>query len=72
MVRRGNIESQAYAAADRYMTVKELTELFHVTTKTIYRWRDAGKITPAAKVGRLLLFDRQEVEALIRNSGYVR
>lgn len=46
-----------------YYTTEEVMAMFHITKRTIYRWRDAGKIHPV-KAGRRLLFDRAEIDAL--------
>lgn len=50
-------------ARGRYYTTEEVMAMFHITKRTIYRWRDAGKIHPV-KAGRRLLFDRAEIDAL--------
>ena len=50
-------------ARGRYYTTEEVMAIFHITKRTIYRWRDAGKINPV-KAGRRLLFDRAEIDAL--------
>ncbi len=47
----------------RYVTTEEIMALYHVCRKTVYRWRDAGRLH-ALKAGRRLMFDRAEVEAL--------
>ena len=47
----------------RYMTTEEVMALYHVTSRTVYRWRDAGRIH-SVRAGRRLLFERVEVEAL--------
>lgn len=51
-------------ARGRYYTTEEVMALFRITKRTIYRWRDAGKIHPV-KAGRRLLFDREEIDALL-------
>lgn len=47
----------------RTMTTAELCEEYHITRRTAYRWCESGKLHPT-RAGRLLLFDRDEVEAL--------
>lgn len=49
---------------DRYMTAQDVADLYRVTVRTVWRWRDAGKLREAKRAGKAVLFDRQEVEAL--------
>lgn len=49
---------------DRYMTAQDVADLYHVTVRTVWRWRDSGKLREAKRAGKAVLFDRQEVEAL--------
>ena len=46
-----------------YLTTEQVCSLYSVTPRTVYRWRDAGKIH-GLKAGRRLLFARDEVEAI--------
>lgn len=50
------------ADAERYMTTEDICAMYHVTRRSVYRWRAAGKLH-GVKVGRRVLFDRDEVEA---------
>lgn len=52
------------AESRRYMTTDEVMALFHVVRKTVYRWNDSGKLH-GIKAGHKLLFERDEVEALL-------
>lgn len=51
-------------AERKYMTTEDICDLYHVTRRTVYRWKGTGKLS-AHKVGKRLLFDPVEVEALI-------
>ena len=57
------LNERVEVARGRYYTTEEVMALYHVTSKTVYRWRDAG-LLHSKKVGRRLLFDRAEVDAL--------
>lgn len=46
----------------RFMNIHELSEFLGVCVNTIYSWGSQRKI-PFVKVGRLLRFDRQKIEA---------
>lgn len=50
------------------LEIKELCELFHVERRTLYRWIKEGKLH-GVKFGRKWLFDRAEVEALLKRGG---
>ena len=50
------------------MTVEEVAEYLRVTPSSIYEWAKAGKM-PAAKVGRLWRFHREEIDAWVREGG---
>lgn len=52
-----------YQDGGDFITTEQICELFHVTPRTVYRWKEAGKIH-GTKAGRRLLFNRKEVEAL--------
>ncbi|MBQ9002368.1 MAG: helix-turn-helix domain-containing protein [Eggerthellaceae bacterium] len=57
------LSERVEVARGRYYTTEEVMAIFHITKRTIYRWRDAGKVNPV-KAGRRLLFDRTEIDAL--------
>lgn len=48
------------------MTVEEVAEALRVSKVTVYRWQDAGKLQ-GRKVGRRLLFKREDVVQIIEN-----
>jgi excisionase family DNA binding protein len=54
--------------AKEVMTVEEVAEYLRVTPSSIYEWAKAGKM-PAAKVGRLWRFHREEIDAWVRRGG---
>jgi len=54
--------------ARQVMTVEEVAEYLRVTSSSIYEWAKAGKM-PAAKVGRLWRFHREEIDAWMRKGG---
>lgn len=47
------------------MDMKQVCEYLHLTRPAIYRRIDAGLLTPL-HVGKRLLFDRSQVEALVK------
>lgn len=49
---------------NRYMTAQDVADLYHVNIRTVWRWRDSGKLKEARRAGRAVLFDREQVEAL--------
>ena len=51
--------------ADRLMTVEEVAEYLRVKPSTVYKWAKEGKI-PAAKVGWLWRFEREQIETWLR------
>ena len=51
---------------DRLMTVDEVAEYLRVKASTVYKWAKDGRV-PAAKVGRLWRFDREEIEAWVKS-----
>lgn len=57
-------------AAARYITTEEICALFHVSRRTVYRWKAAGKLHPV-KAGQRNLFIREEVEAMAKEAGNV-
>jgi len=50
---------------DKLMTVDEVAEYLRVKASTVYKWAKDGKI-PAAKIGRLWRFDREEIQMWVR------
>lgn len=51
---------------DVYMTAKEVRELFHVSQKTVCRWREKGLLKGGVKVGLEYRYPTSEVMALLR------
>ena len=51
---------------DKLIAVDEVAEYLRVKVTTVYEWAKEGKI-PAAKVGRLWRFDREEIEAWVKS-----
>jgi len=54
--------------AEKIMTVEEVAEYLRVRPSSVYEWAKTGKM-PAAKVGRLWRFHREEIDAWVRNGG---
>lgn len=50
-----------------YMTSNQVCELFHVTNKTVYRWRKVGRLK-GQKAGRSYLYKTSDVLALLEES----
>lgn len=48
-----------------YLTVSEVAELFHVSSKTIVRWANEGKLPYMATLGGHRRFPRAQIETLI-------
>jgi excisionase family DNA binding protein len=48
-----------------YLTKKELATLFKISTRTIDRWRASRINLGAIKIGRVVRFNREKVEALL-------
>lgn len=46
------------------ITAQEAARRLGVSEKTIWRWRDAGKLREAGRYGRTVVFDVQDVDAL--------
>ena len=53
------------------MTVEEVAEYLRVKPSSVYEWAKNGKM-PAAKVGRLWRFHRDEIDEWVRNGGLQR
>lgn len=51
--------------SDKLMTVEEVAEYLRVKVPTVYEWAKEGKI-PAAKVGRLWRFERDDIDAWVQ------
>lgn len=49
---------------DDYLGVAEVAELFHVSTKTVVRWANDGKLPHMATLGGHRRFPRSEMEAV--------
>jgi excisionase family DNA binding protein len=51
------------------MVTSEVAELFRVTSTTVIRWVEKGRITCSRTIGGHLRFQRVEIEALARSVG---
>jgi excisionase family DNA binding protein len=51
------------------MVTSEVAELFRVTSTTVIRWAEKGRITCSRTIGGHLRFQRAEIEALARSVG---
>ena len=47
--------------SSRLLTTSEVAEYLAVPVSTVHRWRYIGEGPPAAKIGRHLRFDRQDL-----------
>ena len=47
---------------------QEVSDMLHVTLATLNNWNHSGKLVPA-KVGNRVLYDADEVDALIKTGG---
>lgn len=52
-------------AKREYLTVSEVADLFHVSSKTVVRWANDGKLPYMATLGGHRRFPRDRVEALV-------
>ena len=48
-----------------YLTVSEVADLFHVSSRTVVRWANDGKLPYMATLGGHRRFPRDQVEALV-------
>jgi len=53
---------------DRWLSVEEIAVHLGVKKDTVYKWV-AKKHMPAHRVGRLLKFDKAEIDAWVRSGG---
>jgi predicted DNA-binding transcriptional regulator AlpA len=44
-----------------FLTAPEVAELLHTPIETLYAWRYQGIGPPASRIGKRLLYDRDEV-----------
>jgi len=54
--------------AENLMTAEEVAGYLRVKLATVYEWAKNGRM-PAAKVGRLWRFHREEIDAWVRRGG---
>lgn len=59
---------EAHLMAEDVMTTEQVAEVLHVSTRTVYRWVDAGKLHPI-RLEKRLLYPRSEVTDLLRPGG---
>ena len=48
-----------------YLTVSEVADLFHVSSKTVVRWANDGRLPYMATLGGHRRFPRDRIEALV-------
>lgn len=48
-----------------YLTVSEVADLFHVSSKTVVRWANDGKLPYMATLGGHRRFPRGQIEAVV-------
>jgi excisionase family DNA binding protein len=53
---------------DKFLTAREVAELFHRNIRTVYRWIHEGHISQAYKVRDGFLIPESEVEKLKRDA----
>lgn len=49
---------------ERYYTIAEVAEIVRVSRRTVYTWRDAGKLN-AVKIGRGLRVSQTELDRIL-------
>ncbi|MGH9164826.1 MAG: helix-turn-helix domain-containing protein, partial [Acidimicrobiales bacterium] len=54
-----------------YMTVSEVADLFHVSTKTVVRWANDGRLPYMSTLGGHRRFPRADIEALLAGQQHV-
>ena len=50
---------------DDLLEVKDVAQMYHVTTRTVYKWMERGKLK-GRKAGKKWLFTPEEVAALLK------
>lgn len=63
-------KTQQVKSQDDLMTVKEISEQFGISSKTIYRWRDNGLIHLQNGPGGKLLIKRENLENYLKTNSY--
>lgn len=64
-------------AASEWLTIDEVSELYHISKATLYTWRYEKKGPPGCRLGKRVVYRRQDVdkwaEARLRaeNRGFV-
>lgn len=51
---------------DKWLTVRELAQYLKISVDLVYKLTQQGKI-PVSKVGNLLRFDREEIDAWVKS-----
>lgn len=54
-----------------YMTVSEVATLFHVSTKTVVRWANDGRLPYMSTLGGHRRFPRADIEVLLAGQQHV-
>ncbi|MBV9651693.1 MAG: helix-turn-helix domain-containing protein [Pseudonocardiales bacterium] len=52
---------------NRYMTTAEVAELLRTSPETVRYWRHVGKGPGSFRVGRKVLYERNDVESWLRD-----
>lgn len=55
---------------DRFMTGKQLAELLHVSVRTLEGWRLKGGGPPFARFGKVVVYDKIDVDLWINERIY--
>ena len=59
-------DKQANAkGTEEYLTVSEVADIFHVSSKTIVRWADDGRLPHMVTLGGHRRFPRAPIEAIV-------
>jgi excisionase family DNA binding protein len=56
---------------DKYLTAKEVAALMGISTRTLWRWIQAGRLTPM-RIGKGIRFSRDQVMQEIEAQEYGR
>lgn len=48
-----------------YLLVSEVADLFHVSSKTVVRWANEGKLPHTTTLGRHRRFPRDQIEVIV-------
>lgn len=60
------VEEKREYMTDKWLTVRELAQYLKISIDLVYKLTQQGKI-PVSKVGNLLRFDREEIDAWVKS-----